>query len=45
MEWLTDGLPVILELEDSFRERSEVRKVIRSENLALEDREIDFDLI
>lgn len=37
--------PVVLEVEQAFRELVEAGEVVRGEDLSLDDREVDLDLI
>ena len=40
-----DGFPTILKVEEPFSDSSEIRKVIGSKDLSLNDGKVDFDLI
>ena len=39
------GLPVILKIQEAFGDGIEMRKIVGREDLALDDGEVDFDLV
>ena len=39
------GLPVILKIQEAFGDGVEIRKIIGCEDLALDNGEVDFDLV
>ena len=45
LEWTRDALEVALELRQSLGHRLQAREVVRSQRLALHDREVDLDLV
>src|SRR5229473_4569025 len=39
------GFPIVLKVEEALREGVEIGKIVGRENLPLDNREIDFDLV
>ena len=44
-EWLRRRLPVVLKIEQSLRESIQILKIVGRENLSLDDREVDLNLV
>jgi len=44
-EGLSRGCPVVLKLQEALSDSVEVGKIIRGQDLPLDDREVDFDLV
>jgi hypothetical protein len=44
-EGMRGGFPIILKIQEAFGDGVEIRKIIGCEDLALDNGEVDFDLV